>query len=99
MKRGVPGRRSTSNSRKNEGAGTVERGIPGRHVFANPGLSIVELDGDVIERATRLRARHGLRTPDALQAASALTLPENPAIVTGDKDFRKIPELNVHLVE
>ncbi|QOC23768.1 type II toxin-antitoxin system VapC family toxin [Wenzhouxiangella sp. AB-CW3] len=69
------------------------------HFFVNPGLSIVELDGEVIERATRLRARHGLRTPDALQAASALTLPENPAIVTGDKDFRKIPELNVHLIE
>jgi len=69
------------------------------HFFANPGLSIAELDGDVIERATRIRARHGIRTPDALQAASALTLLENPAIVTGDKDFRKIPELTVHLVE
>ena len=68
------------------------------HFFANPGLAIVELDGNVIERATRLRARHGIRTPDALQAASALTLPENPAIVTGDKDFKKIPELNVHLI-
>lgn len=66
--------------------------------FADPGLSIVELDGNVIERATQLRARHGIRTPDALQAASAQELRETPAFVTGDSDFCKIKDLNVHLI-
>lgn len=66
--------------------------------FADPGLSIIELDSKVIEQATRLRAQHGTRTPDALQAASALELAQTPAFVTGDSDFGKIKELNVHLI-
>jgi len=67
--------------------------------FADPGLSIIELDSKVIEQATRLRAKHGTRTPDALQAASALELAQTPAFVTGDSDFSKIKDLNVHLID
>ncbi|MFA7240360.1 MAG: hypothetical protein WC091_09625 [Sulfuricellaceae bacterium] len=40
--------------------------------FTADGITIVELDAAVIDLATALRARHNLRTPDALQAASCL---------------------------
>jgi len=66
--------------------------------FSDPGLTIIELDSRVIEQATRLRAAHGLKTPDALQAASALQLPQPTAFVTGDGDFSKIEDLNVHQI-
>lgn len=45
-----------------------------RAFFVSTGLQIIEINALVIETATLLRARHGLRTPDAIQAASALSL-------------------------
>jgi predicted nucleic acid-binding protein len=38
-------------------------------LFAQPDLLVVELSASVVELATKLRANHGLRTPDALQVA------------------------------
>ena len=67
--------------------------------FRDPGLEIVEIDRKVIEIATALRARHGLRTPDAIQAGSALASAPDAEFITGDSDFRKVPDLRVHLVE
>ncbi|MCA1780409.1 MAG: PIN domain-containing protein [Xanthomonadaceae bacterium] len=67
--------------------------------FRDPGLEIIEIDRRVIEIATDLRARHALRTPDAIQAASALAADAKADLVTGDGDFRKVPDLRVHLVE
>jgi len=69
-----------------------------RSFFASAGLQIVELGVVVIESATVLRARHGLRTPDAIQAASALSLKGSVTFLTGDRHFRKVPGLNVRLV-
>lgn len=69
-----------------------------RGFFTSTGLQIIEISALVIETATVLRARHGLRTPDAIQAASALTLKEPVTFLTGDKQFRKAPGLNVQLV-
>lgn len=67
--------------------------------FDDPGLAIVDLDRKVIDRATRLRAQHGIRTPDALQAASCLEFDPDTPFLTGDQDFRRIPGLNLHLIE
>ncbi|MBI5483158.1 MAG: PIN domain-containing protein [Deltaproteobacteria bacterium] len=69
-----------------------------RSFFASSGLQIVELDALVIETATLLRARHGLRTPDAIQAASAMSIKGPVIFLTGDKQFKKVPGLNVRLV-
>ena len=67
-----------------------------RSFFARQDLQIVELNPDVIEKALWLRVRYNLRTPDALQAASALTLPaEKLLFLTGDKSFNKVTELDV----
>ena len=67
-------------------------------LFAQPDLLWVELTAAVVEQATRLRAQHGLRTPDALQAACCLQLGPEAVMVTGDADFRRIPALQLRLI-
>lgn len=42
--------------------------------FARPDLIRVEMTREVIELAAAIRVKHGLRTPDALRAASCLQL-------------------------
>ena len=69
-----------------------------RGFFASAGLQIIEISALVIETATLLRARHGLRTPDAIQAASAMSIKGPTTFLTGDRQFRKVPGLNVRLV-
>lgn len=69
-----------------------------RAFFASTGLQIIEISAAVVETATLLRARHGLHTPDAIQAASALSLKGAVTFVTGDRAFSKVPGLSVRLV-
>ena len=38
----------------------------------SPYLDIVTLEASIAESAARIRARHGIRTPDAIQIATAL---------------------------
>ncbi|MCP9941975.1 PIN domain-containing protein [Cyanobium sp. ATX 6E8] len=66
--------------------------------FAQPDLVWVELNTAVIQLATRLRANHGLRTPDALQAASCLQLGSEAVMLTGDTDFRRVSALQLRLI-
>ena len=66
--------------------------------FASPGLSIVEITPAIIDLATQLRARFRLRTPDALQAASCLTLGPGIPFVTADRAFEKLTGLDVRVV-
>jgi len=65
------------------------------HFFAQPDLHWVELSAAVVEQATSLRALHGLRTPDALQAASCLHLGPEAVMLSGDADFRRVPGLQI----
>jgi predicted nucleic acid-binding protein len=69
-----------------------------RAFFASAGLQIIEINALVIETATLLRARHGLRTPDSIQAASALSIKGPVTFLTGDKQFRRVSGLNVLLI-
>jgi len=55
----------------------------------------VELNREVVELATAIRVRHGLRTPDALQAASCLQLGPKHLLLTGDATFRRVQGLQV----
>jgi len=66
--------------------------------FACPDLVWVELTKDVVELATAIRVKHGLRTPDALQAASGLQLGMNHVFLTGDSTFKRVAGLNVMLL-
>ena len=56
-------------------------------------LQIVELCAAVVDGATTLRASYGLKTPDALQAASALSLGEDVVFVTADLGFGRLSGL------
>lgn len=69
-----------------------------RGFFASTGLQIIEVSSQVLETATLLRARHGLRIPDAIQAASAMSVKGPVILLSGDKQFSKVPGLNVRLV-
>ena len=66
--------------------------------FTADDLEIVELTPRVIDLATRLRAAHGIRTPDAIQAACALTQRGRTIFMSGDASFRKVAGLEVVLV-
>lgn len=54
--------------------------------------------GEAVDAATLLRARDGLNTPDALQAACALVASERPVFVTADVGFAKVSGLEVRLI-
>lgn len=51
----------------------------------------------ILEAAARLRATTGLKTPDAIHAATALAA-HNTLFLTNDSDFRRVPGLPVTLL-
>ena len=67
-------------------------------LFAAPELHTVEIDANVIEGATRIRAQVGLRTPDAIQAASCLSLDVEHIFLTNDPLFRRVPTLALRVL-
>lgn len=66
--------------------------------FARPDLAWVDLTRDVVELAAAIRARHGLRTPDALQAASCLQLGKDHLFLSGDRAFKRVGGLDVRVL-
>jgi predicted nucleic acid-binding protein len=66
--------------------------------FTRPDLVWVELTRDVVELAAVIRVETGLKTPDALQAASCLQLGGDHLFLTGDSAFRRVAGLNVKVL-
>ena len=66
--------------------------------FARPDLAWIELTRDVVELAAAIRAKHGLRTPDALQVASCLQLGADHVFLSGDRAFKRVGGLNVRVL-
>ena len=66
--------------------------------FLTPGLQLVELNPEVVDKATIIRAQTNLSTPDALQAACALSLADDVRFVTSDGKFKRVAGLNVELL-
>jgi predicted nucleic acid-binding protein len=66
--------------------------------FEASDLKLISLTIDVIQLATQLRAKYLLATPDALQAASALSLSDDILFLSADKSFKKIPDLIVEMI-
>ncbi len=66
--------------------------------FVRPDLIWIELNRDVVELSTVIRVQHGLRTPDALQAASCLQLGGEHLFFTGDAGFGRVAGLRVCLL-
>lgn len=52
--------------------GDGERLASYERFFASRNVTTIPLTTDVVDRATELRARHGLRTPDALHVAAGI---------------------------
>jgi len=69
-----------------------------RDFFSRQGLSVIDLSQEVIEKALQLRVNFNLRTPDALQAACALSLPDDTVFLTGDRSFLRITGLKVSII-
>lgn len=55
---------------------------------------VVDFTRDIAESAARLRGKYGLKLPDAIQAASALSI-NAVGLVTHDRDFAKVRGLRV----
>jgi len=66
--------------------------------FARPDLLWVELTKDVVDLAAAIRVKHGLRTPDALQAACCLQLGADHLFLTGDAAFKRVSGLDVKVL-
>ena len=70
-----------------------------RDYFTNSeSLTIHPLDLNVADGTVRIRARYGLKTPDAIQVAAALSCGADH-VVTNDKQWRCVPDLPVVLVD
>lgn len=67
--------------------------------FARPDLVWLELTKDVMELAAAVRVKHGLRTPDALQAASCMQLGADHLFLSGDGAFRRVSGLNTKILK
>jgi len=63
-----------------------------------PNLEIRQVDAEVAERAADIRARYGVRLPDALQVAASLTNNAD-AFITNDKELKKIREIETIIMK
>lgn len=63
-----------------------------------PGVSWVALDLAVADRAASLRGRYRLRTPDAIQLATALEAGAD-AFLTNDQQLSRVTEVPVLLID
>ena len=66
--------------------------------FAQPDLVWIDMTKTVVELAAAIRVQTGLKTPDALQAASCLQLNGEHLFLTGDSAFKRVAELNVKVL-
>ena len=70
-----------------------------RHFLSHSrNLVLHTLDAAIAERAAELRARYGLRTPDALQIATALAA-ECTALLTNDRQLQRVTDLRVLVLD
>ena len=67
--------------------------------FFAGGVDIVDISAAIIDRATDLCATHGLKTADAIHAASALSFHEPVIFLTGDQVFGRVAGLNARIVK
>ena len=69
-----------------------------RELFASNAVRLLDASYQVFEDAASIRAETGLRTPDAIHAATAL-LAECTLFVTNDTDFRRVLRLPIVVLD
>jgi predicted nucleic acid-binding protein len=67
-------------------------------LFDTPGLTTVEVNLGIAETAAELRAVYNLRTPDAIEMATAIRFGAS-SFLTNDARLPSLPELQVLLLE
>ena len=60
-------------------------------------ISLFPLDLNIADQAVNLRAQHHFKTPDAIQIGTAIACGAD-YIITNDKDWRKVEEIQVLMV-
>jgi predicted nucleic acid-binding protein len=65
--------------------------------FAGIELVLAEVSAAVVERATDLRARYNLKTPDAIHYATAVEV-RAAVFLTGDRGLARCSELPVEVL-
>ena len=63
-----------------------------------PHLTWAETSLEIADNAARLRAKYGLRTPDAIQAATAVALAAT-GYISNDPIFRRVPEFETLILD
>lgn len=71
-----------------------EEALAKRYRAAMESWHVIDLTADIAESAARFRAKLGLRLPDAVQVASAISVNAD-ALVTHDRDFSRVRNLAV----
>lgn len=61
--------------------------------FASEGVQIIDISRAVLYLAIDLHAKYNIRTPDALQLASALS--RDVKFVSADKDLAKVTDCEI----
>ena len=76
-------------------AGNAELALRYRHIFSVfPNLAVLDVDMEIMEKMSDLRAKYGFRIPDAIHLATAL-LNGAQAFVTNDAQLKQVAELDV----
>lgn len=71
-----------------------EEALAARYRAVLEAWQVVDVTCDIADSAARLRGRYGLKLPDAIQLASALSINAH-ALVTHDRDFANVAGLRV----
>ena len=69
-----------------------------RELFASNAVRLLDASYQVLENTARLRAKTGLKTPDAIHAATALRA-GCALFITNDTDFRRVPGLPIIVLD
>ncbi len=63
-------------------------------ILNSKNLDVLEVKESVVERAAKLRAEYKIKTPDAIQVASAI-LNKVDIFISNDKDLERIKEVDI----
>jgi predicted nucleic acid-binding protein len=63
-------------------------------LLSSPNIVTTPVSAATAQTAAELRAAHGLKTPDAIQLATAMTY-QAAAFLTGDRDFGGIDSIDI----
>ncbi len=63
-----------------------------------PSITVYDLSPDIARITAEIRAHHKIRTPDAIQLATAVYAKAG-FFITNDRSLRKFPDLNVLVVD